>query len=129
MYGLLKFSADAVGYMRELPFAHVSGAAEVYIAGLVYHHTQRQSLAFHLSRETGKIIRIVSRGSQSFASILRYAVIMIWPTLLEIILVLGIILYLYPVEFFANACIFVVLYFVATIYLTERRAGDFKRFA
>ena len=67
MYAVTRFAADLVNNIRELPFANVSAAAEIYIAHMVYNHIQNQSLEFHLSRETGKIIRIVSRGSQSFA--------------------------------------------------------------
>ena len=63
MYCFVRFMADFVNNAREIPFASVSASAEIYIAHLVYNHVQHQSLAFHLSRETGKIIRIVSRGS------------------------------------------------------------------
>lgn len=70
-YAGIMFFADFLNYMREIPYATMSAQAEISIAHDVYDHVQRQSLAFHLSRETGKIIRIVSRGSQSFASVLR----------------------------------------------------------
>jgi ABC-type transport system involved in Fe-S cluster assembly fused permease/ATPase subunit len=59
----------------------MAAVAEISIAHDVYDHVQRQSLAFHLSRETGKIIRIVSKGSQSFSAILR----MIWFNLAPIL--------------------------------------------
>jgi len=67
VYACTKFGAEFLNYMREIPFAYVSANAELHIATLVYRHIQHQSLAFHLSRETGKVIRIVSKGSQSFA--------------------------------------------------------------
>jgi ABC-type transport system involved in Fe-S cluster assembly fused permease/ATPase subunit len=73
MYCVVRFSADFVNNIREIPFANVSASAEIFIAHLVYTHIQNQSLAFHLSRETGKVIRTVSRGSQSFSTILRMA--------------------------------------------------------
>jgi ATP-binding cassette subfamily B protein len=73
MYATVRFLADFVNNMREIPFANVSASAEIYIAHMVYSHIQNQSLAFHLSRETGKVIRTVSRGSQSFSTILRMA--------------------------------------------------------
>jgi len=63
MYCVVRFTADFVNNIREIPFANVSASAEIYIAHLVYTHVQNQSLAFHLSRETGKVIRTVSRGS------------------------------------------------------------------
>lgn len=63
LYAVIRFLADFVNNIREIPFANVSASAEIYIAHLVYSHTQNQSLAYHLSRETGKVVRIVSRGS------------------------------------------------------------------
>jgi ABC-type multidrug transport system fused ATPase/permease subunit len=63
MYVIVKFLADFINYIREIPFANMAAVAEISIAHDVYDHIQRQSLAFHLGRETGKIIRIVSRGS------------------------------------------------------------------
>jgi ABC-type multidrug transport system fused ATPase/permease subunit len=62
-YALLKFLADFVRYIVEIPFSNVSASAEVYIASMVYKHIQNQSLSFHLNRETGKIVRLTSRGS------------------------------------------------------------------
>ena len=49
---------------------------------------QRLSLAYHLSRQTGKIIRMVSRGSQSFASIVRMLIFNILPLIVEVVMVL-----------------------------------------
>lgn len=44
-------------------------------------------------------------------------------------MILGILLYMYPIEFFGTAFTSVILYFAASIYLTEKRAGDFKNYA
>jgi hypothetical protein len=40
MYGAIKFSADFINYIRELPFANVMASAECHIANMVYKHTQ-----------------------------------------------------------------------------------------
>jgi len=74
LYALLKFLADFVRNICEVPFASVSASSEVFIASMVYKHIQNQSLAFHLNRETGKIVRLVSRGSTSFSNVLRMLV-------------------------------------------------------
>jgi ABC-type multidrug transport system fused ATPase/permease subunit len=66
LYAVVKFAADFLNYIREIPFANMAAVAEISIAHDVYDHVQRQCLAFHLGRETGKIIRIVSKGAQSF---------------------------------------------------------------
>ena len=83
-------------------------------------------MAFHLSRETGKIIRIVSRGSQSFANILRFALFNIVPTFLEIIFTVTVISILYPGEFALLTGSVVFIYVLATVCITEWRAKSFK---
>ena len=97
MYCVVRFAADFVNNIREIPFANVSASAEIYIAHMVYTHVQNQSLAFHLSRETGKVIRTVSRGSQSFSMILRMALFQILPLIVELCLVLTVVFTLYPI--------------------------------
>jgi ABC-type transport system involved in Fe-S cluster assembly fused permease/ATPase subunit len=74
--------------LREIPYATMAAQAEISIAHDVYDHVQRLSLAYHLSRETGKVVRMVSRGSQSFASILRMLVFNITPLVVEGLMVL-----------------------------------------
>lgn len=122
MYAIVRFLADFVNNAREIPFANVSASAEIHIAHKVYSHTQNQSLAYHLSRETGKVVRIVSRGSQSFASILRIVIFSLLPLAIELVLVLGVIAALYPLVFFLVLTLSVVIYVVATVYITEWRA-------
>jgi ATP-binding cassette subfamily B protein len=53
-----------------------------------------------LSRETGKIIRIVSKGSQSFATVLRMGVFNLLPIIVEIVMTLTIFASLFSWEFF-----------------------------
>jgi ABC-type transport system involved in Fe-S cluster assembly fused permease/ATPase subunit len=96
---------------------------------MVYNHVTHQSLAFHLSRETGKIIRIVSRGSQSFAQILRLTVFNILPIIFELTFVLIIIGTLYAIEFFLATLAAVILYVIVTVVVTEWRARYFKSLA
>lgn len=90
-----KFGNDLLNNLREIPYAALGAAAEIGIASDVYDHVQRLSLAFHLSRETGKLVRLVSRGSQSFNQVLR----MLLFNLLSILLEIGMVLVIYGVLF------------------------------
>ena len=126
LYALTKFVAEFLNHIREIPFAYIGANAEKYIAALVYRHIQNQSLAFHLSRETGKIIRIVSKGSNSFAQVLRFSLFNILPVFVEIILVIGAIGYLYQPKFFWLNFGAMLLYLLATLIATEWRAKFFK---
>ena len=40
MYCVVRFAADFVNNIREIPFANVSASAEIYIAHIVYTHVQ-----------------------------------------------------------------------------------------
>ena len=126
IYAATKFGADFMNYIREVPFAYISANAEKYIAAMVYSHVQRQSLSFHLSRETGKIIRIVSKGSSSFAQVFRYMLFNIAPMIVEIIFIIGAIGYLFPQKYFWLNFGCIVIYLLATVIVTEWRAKYFK---
>mmetsp|Transcript_11579 Transcript_11579/g.19564 ORF Transcript_11579/g.19564 Transcript_11579/m.19564 type:complete len:318 (+) Transcript_11579:279-1232(+) len=128
-YACLKFASDFLNYIREIPFSYISANAEKHIAKEVYSHIQNQSLAFHLSRETGKIIRIVSKGSQSFAQVLRYQFFSLLPIMTEIIFIIAAIGVLYGLKFFWIVFGTVFLYLVVTFVVTEWRAKYFKRMA
>jgi ABC-type bacteriocin/lantibiotic exporter with double-glycine peptidase domain len=73
-YAGLKFTADTLSNIKQWPFAYISAQAELVVSKLIYSHIQEQSLEFHLSRETGKILRAVQRGSGSFVTILNVVV-------------------------------------------------------
>ena len=63
VYSALKLFYDLINNFREIPYANMAATAEIQISKEVYEHVQSLSLSYHLSRETGKIIRIVSRGA------------------------------------------------------------------
>ena len=127
LYCVVKFAADLVNNLREVSFANVAANSEVYIADKVYNHIQNQSLAFHLSRETGKIIRICSRGSQSFAQILRYTTFSIVPLFLELLMVVLVIGFFFPYWFFILVVVSIAAYILDTFIVTEWRAKFFKK--
>jgi len=126
-YAAMKLVAETVNYLREIPFAYVSANAEKYIAKTVHSHMQNQSLSFHLSRETGKVLRMVNKGSQSFASVMRYSMFTMMPTFLEVAFTIGIIGYLYAQKFFWLNFGTILLYLIATLVCTEWRAKFFKK--
>jgi len=40
LYAGIKFTADFINYIREIPFSNVTASAECFIANMVYKHTQ-----------------------------------------------------------------------------------------
>ena len=63
LYSAFKLIYDLLNNFREIPYTNMAASAEIQVSKEVYEHVQSLSLSYHLSRETGKIIRIVSRGS------------------------------------------------------------------
>lgn len=104
----------------------MAAAAEIAIADEVYHHVQSLSLAYHLSRETGRVIRIVSRGSQSFVSILRMIFYNLLSIFIEIVLTLIVSATIFNWQFTALQLFSLFTYFAVTYTVTEARAKGFK---
>ena len=129
LYISVKFATDFLSYIREIPFAEMGAVAEISIANDVYDHVQRQSLAFHLGRETGKIIRVVSKGSQQFTQIIRQIWFNLAPMMTELVMTLIIFGALFSWEFLVLQLISVFLYIYLTYRLTEWRASKFKAMA
>ena len=126
LYALTKFGAEFVNYIREIPFAYIAANAEKHIAAIIYEHVQSLSLAWHLHRETGKVIRIVGKGAHSFAHILRYMLFNILPLIIEICFILGVIASKYNIVFFITNLICFIVYTIITLVITECRAHHFK---
>ena len=55
-----------------------------------FRHLHALSLKFHLERRTGGLSRIVSRGTMGIDTVLRFSLFNTIPTILEIVLVAGI---------------------------------------
>ena len=120
-YGLLRFSTTLFTEMREFAFARVTHRAVRRIALEVFRHLHSLSLRFHLERQTGGVSRDIERGSRAITSLMSYTLYSILPTLLEILLVTGILLYKYDVAFALVTFVTLTLYIAFTVTVTEWR--------
>ena len=127
LYVIARLVSEFINNMREIPYGYMAAYAEVQIASDVYNHIQRQSLSFHLSRETGKIIRVVSRGSQGFERVLRHMTFNILPLAIECVFTLGVYAFMFDWRFMLIQLAAILLYTWSTFTLTERRAKNFRR--
>ncbi len=120
-YGLTRVLAQAFGEFRDAVFSRVAQRA-IRLAGLkTFRHLHRLSLRFHLGRKTGGISRAVERGTKGIEFLLRFMLFNVIPTMLEIILVCGVLWYLYGITFalvtFSTMCIYIIW----TLVITEKR--------
>jgi ATP-binding cassette subfamily B protein len=125
-YGVLRFSTTLFTELRESVFARVTHRAVRRIALEVFQHLHSLALRFHLDRQTGGMSRDIERGSRAISSLMSYTLYSILPTLLEIALVTGILLYKYDVAFALITFFTLALYIGFTVTVTEWRT-KFRR--
>jgi ABC-type multidrug transport system fused ATPase/permease subunit len=109
-YGALRFSTVLFTELREIFFARVTQRAVRTITLQVFEHLHSLSLRFHLDRQTGGLTRDIERGTRSIGSLISYTLYSILPTLVEILLVLGILGVRYDKDFMLITLVTLVLY-------------------
>ena len=120
-YGALRMSSSLFNELRDAIFARVRHGAMSKVSRRVLAHLHELSLRFHLDRKTGAITRDVDRGTRAVSSLLNYLVFSILPTLVEIGMIAGILLWQYDIWFTVITIISVVLYMIFTFKITEWR--------
>ncbi|MEN3112855.1 ABCB family ABC transporter ATP-binding protein/permease [Uliginosibacterium paludis] len=121
-YGLLRFSTSMFTELREILFARVSQGAIQSVALSVFRHVHALSLRFHLERQTGGLTRDIERGNRSIGTLINFAIYSILPTLVEIVLVLGILLHQYEPVYALISALTLAAYIAYTIRVTNWRA-------
>jgi ATP-binding cassette subfamily B protein len=125
-YGFLRLSTSLFTELREFVFARVTQRAVRTIALQVFRHLHSLSLRFHLNRQTGGMTRDIERGTRAVSSLVSFALFSIFPTLIEIAMVLGYLVLHYDIWFSAITFFALVLYIIFTITVTEWRT-HFRR--
>jgi ABC transporter ATM len=82
--------------LRNAVFASVAQKAIRKVALNVFEHLLRLDLSFHLSRQTGGLIRAIDRGTKGISFLLTSMVFHVFPTALEISLVCSILVWSDP---------------------------------
>ena len=125
-YGVLRLSTTLFTELREIVFARVTHRTARRIALEVFRHLHSLSLRFHLDRQTGGLSRDIERGVRGISSLMSYTLYSILPTLVEILLVTGVLLYLYDLRFALITFATLVAYVFFTVTVTEWRT-KFRR--
>lgn len=120
-YGLVRFSNVLFGELRDTLFGRVTERAMRRIGLKVFNHLHSLDLDFHLNRRTGGLSRDIERGTNGIAFLLRFMVFNIVPTLLEIGMVIGLLLWNYQVWYAVIVGVAVVCYVAYSIMATEWR--------
>lgn len=126
LYGLGRFGAVLCSSLQDVVFSAVSAAMERAAAMELFNHLQHLSLAFHVNRETGSVLRSVSRGASSFGMVVRVAFFNIAPVGVQVLLVCSYLLHGYHWSFAVLTFGIITAYFVYTLVTTEWR-NKFRR--
>jgi len=120
-YGVVRVLAQTFGELRDAVFAKVAQRA-IRLAGLnTFRHLHKLSLRFHMDRKTGGISRAVERGTKGIEFLLSFMLFNVLPTLLEIVLICGVLWKLYGVWFAFVTFFTMAVYIAWTLIVTEWR--------
>ena len=114
-------------YLRDALFAPVSQDAQRLIAVEAYGHAQGLSLAFHQTRRTGALNRIIDRGVAALDYLIRFLAFNIGPTLIELALAAFVLTTRYSWIAAVIAVVTVALYAVFTAVLTNWRTEQRRK--
>src|SRR5688572_23838682 len=120
-YGLLRLSSTVFNELRDVVFVKVAQRAMRRVALEVFHHLHALSLRFHLERQTGGLTRDIERGTRGISTLLSFMVFSVLPTLLEMALVTGFLVWQFDVWFGVITVSAIVLYVALTFVISEWR--------
>ena len=120
-YGLARFSYVVFNEIRDAVFSRVSQHAVRQVAIKVFNHLHSLSIRFHLERKTGALNRFIDRGTNGIQFLLTFVAFNILPTLFEVVLVCGILWYLFGISYALVTAVTIGIYVWLTFGITAWR--------
>ena len=122
-YGGTRILMALLTQARDGVFAKVAMNAVRRLAILTFEHMHRLSLRFHLERKTGGLTRVLERGRNGIETIVRMVILQLVPTIVEVLMICGVLLYQFDWRYVLVIFITVAVYMAYTYYATEWRIG------
>ncbi|CUH63718.1 Putative multidrug export ATP-binding/permease protein [Thalassovita gelatinovora] len=120
-YGLARLMSNGFQQLRDAIFAAVGQRALRMLALETFTHIHRLSMRYHITRKTGGLSRIIERGVKGVEFLLRFLLFSIGPLVLELLLIAGILFFLFDVWYLAVVALTIALYVWFTFAVTEWR--------
>ncbi len=120
-YGFGRLMTNGFQQLRDAIFAKVAQRALRSLALETFEHIHRLSMRYHITRKTGGLSRIIERGVKGVEFLLRFLLFSIGPLILELLMIGGILLYLFDVSYLAVVAVTIALYVWFTFKVTEWR--------
>jgi ATP-binding cassette subfamily B protein len=120
-YGTGRVVMMILTQIRDVIFAEVGQHAVRELNNRTFAHLHRLSLRFHLERRTGGLSRVIERATRAIELIIRMGILNVVPTILEMMLVCGILFYFFDWRFVLIVVVMVAVYMWYTFAASERR--------
>src|SRR6202021_2999582 len=120
-YGGLRVLMGIFTQWRDGIFARVAMHAVRKLAYLTFVHMHELSLRFHLERKTGGLTRVLERGRLGIEVIVRMVILQLAPTIVEVSLLMGVLLWQFDWRYVVATLITVVVFMYYTYIATEWR--------
>ncbi len=122
-YGATRVLMAVLTQWRDGIFAGVAMHAVRKLAYITFVHMHELSLRFHLERKTGGLTRVLERGRGGIEVIVRMVILQLIPTVVEVSLLLGVLLWQFDWRYVVATVLMVVIYMYYTYIATEWRIG------
>jgi ATP-binding cassette, subfamily B, heavy metal transporter len=126
-YGGMRILMAALTQLRDGIFAKVAMHAVRRLAYRTFEHMHQLSLRFHLERKTGGLTRVLERGRNAIETIVRMVIMQLVPTIIELALLIGVLLWQFDWRYVAVILATVGCYMLFTYFATEWRIGIRRR--
>jgi ABC-type transport system involved in Fe-S cluster assembly fused permease/ATPase subunit len=120
-YGGARVLSVVFQELREFLFVNVAQRAIRRVALVTFRHLHSLSLRFHLDRQTGGLSRVIERGVKGIEFVLSFMLFNIIPTLVEILMVCGVLWGLFDFWFASVTLVTIIAYIAFTMAITEWR--------
>jgi ATP-binding cassette subfamily B protein len=120
-YAAARFGGVLLDNMRNAIFERVGQDATRRLAESTFRHLHDLSLRFHLERRTGAVTKIIERGTKSIDMMLYFLLFNIAPTIVQLVLVLGLFWVKFGFGLVAATLVMVAAYISYTRIITDWR--------
>jgi ATP-binding cassette subfamily B protein len=120
-YAAARFGGVLLDNSRNAVFERVGQDATRRLAESTFRHLHDLSLRFHLERRTGAVTKVIERGTKSIDMMLYFLLFNIAPTIVQLLLVLGLFWVKFGFGLVAATLVMVAAYITYTRIITDWR--------
>ncbi|MCH9807799.1 MAG: ABC transporter ATP-binding protein/permease [Alphaproteobacteria bacterium] len=122
-YGFGRMMTVVLNQIRDVFFTKVGQNAVRQLNTRTFEHLHKLSLRFHLERRTGGLSRVLERSARAIELIIRMGILNVVPTIIELLLICGILFYYFDISFVLIVLVTVAIYMWFTFKASEWRIG------